>query len=86
MFDQFNSIIKLLGKSVLLILLLGSVYGSERVVYGAVISGKAMAVQQVDPKQKLIAQVIVQDGKSTDFSGLPILTSSRFVIKSEQGE
>ncbi|MGB3511352.1 MAG: putative quinol monooxygenase [Microcoleaceae cyanobacterium] len=70
----------------LLLLLLSSVYGCERVVYSVVSNSQAIAVEKVEPPYKLVAQVIAQDGKGTAFSGIPILASSRFVIMPDQRE
>ena len=86
MFFLCDSGLKLLGKSVLLLLLLTSVYGCEKVVSHTVSNNQAIAVEKVEPSYKLVAQVIAQDGKGTEFSGVPILASSRFVIMPDKRE
>ncbi len=86
MFSQCNSKLKLLGKSALLLLLISSIYGCEKFVSSATSNSPAIALAKVEPKHKLIAQVIAQDGRGTEFSGLPILASSRFLIMADKRE
>ena len=73
---------KSMGKIALLFLLIGSIYGCERVVVPNILNTKAITLAQVKTKHKLIAQ----NEKGTDFSGLPVLVSSRFVIMLDKRE
>ncbi|NEO56702.1 MAG: antibiotic biosynthesis monooxygenase [Okeania sp. SIO3B5] len=86
MFFQSHSRFKLLGKSIFVLLLLTSVYGCEKVVSSTVGNSQAIAVEKIELPYKLVAQLIAQDGKGTDFSGVPILASSRFVIMPDKRE
>ena len=86
MFSDFNSRFKFLGKSALLLLLIGSIYGCEKFVDRYSSDSPEIALAKVESGNKLIAQVVAQDGRGTEFSGLPILASSRFVIKPDKRE
>ncbi|MGD1807842.1 putative quinol monooxygenase [Dapis sp. BLCC M126] len=70
----------------MLLLLIGSIYGCEKFVYHSNIDSPEIALANVESGNKLIAQVIAQDGKGTEFSGLPILASSRFEIIPDKRE
>ncbi len=86
MFSYCNSRFKFLGKSALLLLLIGSIYGCEKFVDHNTSDSPEIALAKVESGNKLIAQVIAQDGKGTEFSGLPILASSRFEIMPDKRE
>ena len=70
----------------MLLLLLSSVYGCERVVFSPVSKSQAIAAEKVESKHQLITQFIAQERKGVEFLGLPILASSRFVIMSDKQE
>ncbi|MEM1171301.1 MAG: putative quinol monooxygenase [Cyanobacteria bacterium P01_H01_bin.35] len=86
MFSHYNSRFKFLGKSALLLLLIGSIYGCEKFVYHNTTDSPEITLAKVESGNKLIAQVIAQDGRGTEFSGLPILASSRFEIIPDKRE